>query len=399
MLPLLVRANDPAAELADDLLVASPSPGVIELQIDSPYPADAGRFLAAVFESAQEILINPDATALARMMPLERATLDALAGFRLTPVRELSRSEALGLDPRTGLLLSLWAGLVLGLVFAKIHRIIRPQVRSPEQLERMVPVVVVGHIPQLPRNTSPAMKCFVAHVDPLGAAGVACRSLVARVSSELRGNCLLVTAVMPAAGRTTVAVQIATAFALADHRTLLVDADVFAPSLHKVFDVAQSSGFCDSMLKPELVETLIRPSHIEGLDVLTAGRPSLNSLPQMQGPRLPEMLRTLKSRYAHVIIDAPLWGSGPEVESLVKACDRTVLVVRADEPAPALLSECAKQIRQLTSTTALAAVNALPYDGRESRFGVIPPPVATARSGLLERDEVHAYGFVRDSNN
>ena len=72
-------------------------------------------------------------------------------------------------------------------------------------------------------------------------------------------------------GRTTVASQLAASLARAGRRTLLVDGDLRRPALHALFDVPLEDGLCEVLRAEVDVADVIRPTHAEGLWLLTAG--------------------------------------------------------------------------------------------------------------------------------
>lgn len=84
-----------------------------------------------------------------------------------------------------------------------------------------------------------------------------------------------VTSASAGEGKTTVATNLAISFALADHRkTLIVDMNFWNPCLQAVFDLPQAPGLAEAMGEPVIK---VFDGRIEGLAILTAGRPDVRA--------------------------------------------------------------------------------------------------------------------------
>ncbi len=111
-------------------------------------------------------------------------------------------------------------------------------------------------------------------------------------------------------GRTRVAAELARAFARAGVSTLLVDADLRAPTLHRAFGLRNHAGLADF-----LEGGRTRLAHCgNNLSVLVAGRPRADPLELLSRRRMQELLAAAARRYRVVLIDTPAAALGPDLQ-------------------------------------------------------------------------------------
>jgi capsular exopolysaccharide synthesis family protein len=109
----------------------------------------------------------------------------------------------------------------------------------------------------------------------------------------------------PDEGKSTVAVQLATSFARTRRRTLLIDCDLRAPSLHEQFGLAHAPGMCEALTGDVDVGQFIQPTGVANLDLLPAGRFSADAEAGLARPALvARLLEELRARYDYIVIDS-----------------------------------------------------------------------------------------------
>ena len=142
---------------------------------------------------------------------------------------------------------------------------------------------------------------------------------------------LAVTSPASGEGRTYVASNLAIAFAQAGKRTLLVDADMRKPRLHRIFDFPCRVGLSAMLagrVKPEDLEHL--PESVpffSNLWVLGAGATPPNPLELLANNRLPRILRELGSYYDVILVDTPA-ANVADVQVIAACAGSALLVTR-----------------------------------------------------------------------
>lgn len=139
---------------------------------------------------------------------------------------------------------------------------------------------------------------------------------------------IAVTSAVPAEGKSTVSSNLALAFALLGRRTVLVDADMRKPSIHRRFGVANRLGL-SSVLRGqlELDAALIESGHA-GLTLLPAGPTSAMPAELLQRGFL-AIAEELRARFDMIVVDCTPTLGFSDALSIGNAVDGLLVVVKA----------------------------------------------------------------------
>jgi Mrp family chromosome partitioning ATPase len=163
------------------------------------------------------------------------------------------------------------------------------------------------------------------------APGDLCRQLLAHWFGPRRAV-LAVVSPEKRDGRTRVAAELARAFAAMGEPTLLIDADVRAPALHREFGLRNRAGLAD-FLEGRSVQLAHCAEH---LSVLVAGRSGTDPLELLSRPRLQQLLTAAAKRYRVVLVDAPAAAHGPDLQIFAAFAGGALVVARFSTQMPAL---------------------------------------------------------------
>jgi capsular exopolysaccharide synthesis family protein len=263
-------------------------------------------------------------------------------------------------------------------------------VRDSDQVARVLKTEVIGHLPMVRnwRGRLPALAppdghhgagglvlASEAHDRPYSGYEEAIRTLrnsilLSDFDRSLRS--LLITSAGPAEGKSTIVANLAVAHAQQGHRTLLIDADLRRPSLHRRFQVPGTVGL-SSVLLSELPwrEALVRNEWAENLALLPAGPPSRHGA-DLIGRALGQILDEAASDYDLVIVDAPPLLGFAEPLEMAAVVDGVIVVARAGQ----------------TERKAVGSVMAMLHRLRANVLGVVLNEV---HKGVSE--SYHYYGY------
>lgn len=203
------------------------------------------------------------------------------------------------------------------------------RLNGPDEVDEGLGIRVVGTLPGLSSRKAldpahPVVAQLTESID-----GV--RTILMHDSTAKRRQVVLVTSAATQEGRTTVASQLAASLARAGRRTLLVDGDLRSPSLHALFDVPLEDGLCEVLRAEVDVSDVIRPTHAEGLWLLTAGYCDIDAIHALATEQMQPVFDKLRAEYDFIIIDgAPVIGMS---DALIfgQYSDGAILSVRRDE--------------------------------------------------------------------
>jgi Mrp family chromosome partitioning ATPase len=171
----------------------------------------------------------------------------------------------------------------------------------------------------------------------LGESLVAPRPLAARHLCALLLGCWfqrgrrILPVVSPQGETAAIALELAQAFAAAGEPTLLIDADLRMPTLHRALRLPNRGGLADFLAgrKPRLQRS-------GNLSVLVAGRCNEDPLELLSRQRLQDLLAVVARRYRVILIATPAAQSGPDLQIFAAVAGGALVLARRSEPAPAL---------------------------------------------------------------
>lgn len=253
-------------------------------------------------------------------------------------------------------------GLLVGVLGAFAVEARDPRLRSPGQLRRVFAGPIIATIPPAKGGRVRGRRGRLPVTPDM--LGIAASEQIRTLSHRLVGRrCVLVTGASGHEGRTTVAMALAQAAALAGRETILLELDARtgamadALTLHAfvVHDVLAGRADLDSALATP-------HGFCERLEVLPAGWAPVNLADLPQPRQLVELVRAACDLADLVIIDvAPLGVVGDGVP-LVASADLTLTVVRIGTTRLRALAQAAAELEGAGNYTVL--IGARPAKGR-----------------------------------
>jgi len=251
---------------------------------------------------------------------------------------------------QANLLSGLGIGLFLGLCLVFLLEYLDDSIRFPEMVERVLGVPLMGVIPVGDKKRSDVNGIALdVHTDPRSSMAEAYRSVRTALqfsTSHGAPKRLLVTSTTRDEGKSTTALALAINFAQMGHHVLLVDGDMRNPSVHKMLGITNDLGLSNLLSDDARGETLIQPTVVPNLSVLTAGPPPPNPVDLLMGPKLIQLLDKAASvGISHVIVDGPpILGIADSIV-LGNQIQDTLFIVRAGSTRKASIRDALRRLR------------------------------------------------------
>ncbi len=234
-------------------------------------------------------------------------------------------------------------GLLLSIGLAFLMEMLNDLVRTPTDVGRFLNIPLLGIIPDASEDKQ------VRGIELWHAVRQAPYSLISESYRRLRTNLelsglanaaktLLVTSGDAAEGKTSVAVNLATAFVAQNKKVLLVDANFRQPTLKRIFprtaaNDSKAAGFdfgLSSVLTNQCgYQDVVRHTGIDGFDIIDSGPLPSNPTELLASPRMEELLKEHRKNYDHIVIDSAPVLLVSDAKVLAKIVDATVLVFNA----------------------------------------------------------------------
>ncbi len=161
-------------------------------------------------------------------------------------------------------------------------------------------------------------------------------------------------------------------------RVALVDVDMRSPSLHHFFDVENGSGVSSYLSGHAELNEIVRPSNVENVEFVSAGKVPPNAAELLSGSRIAELIQALAKQYDHVVLDAPPVMGLADTPLVASHAEGTVFVVES---------------HSTRSTAALRSIERL-RDAHVRIVGVLLTKFETKRANLgSSYDYGYEYGL------
>jgi len=160
------------------------------------------------------------------------------------------------------IIIGLLIGFIIGSLMIFIFESLDTSIKTSDDVERLTDLSVFGTIPKIRANVNGNLNAIdsnkrpsrqeinqlITLYDSHSYAAEAFRMLRTNLqfsSSDFRANCFLITSPQPGEGKSTTAINLAVTTAQMGYDTLLIDADLRRPKLHKIFRLNRELGLVD----------------------------------------------------------------------------------------------------------------------------------------------------------
>ena len=146
---------------------------------------------------------------------------------------------------------------------------------------------------------------------------------------------IVITSPLPGEGKTTTVINLASSFASADQRVLLIDGDLRKPKIHQYFSVSNSPGLTNylgaSVSSSERVSlsSIIHKTDNRNLSVICSGSIPPNPSEILGSDQMSDFLTDMSADYDYIIIDTPPINIVSDALPVISNSDGVVLVLRS----------------------------------------------------------------------
>jgi len=261
----------------------------------------------------------------------------------ITPAtRPLAKSH-----PRTVLTLALagLAGIMIGVGIAVVRHSLDRSVRLSQQIRDELGLECLGSLPRMVGAWDHFDEAAKTPFSRFSGSLKSVKTVIGLVNKTRSIRCLGITSALPKEGKSTVASNLATLFSMSGMRTLVIDADMFNPTLTRNFAPDSTAGLIDAVKDRDRARTFIVPAGRASFDLLPAAGKIANSNDMLGSEQMQALLQDLFQSYDIVIVDVP--PANPVVDGLALSplLDGVVVVAEWGHTSLDLLSETLRSLR------------------------------------------------------
>ncbi|BBY28617.1 polysaccharide biosynthesis tyrosine autokinase [Mycolicibacterium sediminis] len=331
---------DMPVDQARDVVGAETVPDTVLLTITArdASPEVARRLANAVADSMAD-----------RVSALETPSGGGQPSARLTALSPATVAD----DPVSPLLLintvlATVIGLFAGIVLALGRERLNNSVRDDADVERQAGTRTLAKLPHDRLFGETSTLDFGAAASPAAAAFRHLRTGLSVAHSERALSTILVTSPRKGDGKSTVAVNLAAAFAEGGNSVVLVDANLRQPGVGVRTATSDARGLTSAITGRAPLSAILQVAQFDGLNVLTAGKLGRsNPADLLSSPACGTLFQELRQSFDYVIVDAASLLEGPDAEAAARWVDGVLLVARPKRSKISDLHDCMDHLENI----------------------------------------------------
>ena len=244
---------------------------------------------------------------------------------------------------------AMFGGFLAGVATALTRERLNNTIRDERDIQKVVGERPLGCIPH-DRTLGAAL---TTDFDGPGTAAAGAfrhlRTALAVAHSKRSLTTLLVTSPREGEGKSTVALNLAAAFAESGTRVVLVDADLGNPAVAKRMGNGEAPGLAD-LIHSQIAPLQLSAVTMDGLKVISAGRIRDNDAAGLlASSACGKFFKQLAESFDYVIVDSPSLLNGPAAQAAACWADGVIVVTRQGR---SKISECYGSVNQLSDIDA-----------------------------------------------
>ncbi len=269
------------------------------------------------------------------------------------------------------LLLGVMGGLCVGFGLAFFVNFLDDSIKSQDDIETYLKLDFLGYVPNI-RTNSIVERDLQAHLHPQSNSSEGFRTIRAAVSlahPEESLKCTAVTSTIPSEGKSLVSCNLAIVTAQTGLKTLLIDADLRRPSIHKAFQLQSPVGLTQYLLgKVNSIDEVTHTTEVPNLDLMCSGTVPSSPSELVGSDKMKQFVEEVKKKYDRVILDCPPVSAVSDPLVIASLCDGTVFVTKFNKIRRDHARRSVQRIQDAGVKIIGAVINDIDFEGKDSYY-------------------------------
>ncbi|MBM3849262.1 MAG: polysaccharide biosynthesis tyrosine autokinase [Verrucomicrobia bacterium] len=266
---------------------------------------------------------------------------------------------------------SVVGGLAVALGLALFFNFLDDSVKSQEDVENFLRLPFLGYIPNI-KSASIVERDLQSHLHPTSSPAEGFRTLRAAISLAKNADKLRVlafTSTIPSEGKSLVASNFAIVTSQTGLKTLLVDADLRRPSVHKAFQLQSPVGLSAYLAgRTDNMGEFIHTTEVPNLDVICCGAVPPNPSELIGSNRMVRFLEEAARRYDRVILDCPPVSAVSDPLIVGAMADGMIFVTKFNKIRREHAQRSVQRIQDAGIHLVGLALNDIDFEGKDSYY-------------------------------
>jgi capsular exopolysaccharide synthesis family protein len=244
-------------------------------------------------------------------------------------------------------------------------------IKSQDDVETYLRLPFLGYIPNIKTN-SVVERDLQSHMHPQSNAAEGFRTIRATISLTHKPDkfrTLAVTSTIPSEGKSLVASNLAIVTAQTGLKTLLVDADLRRPSVHKAYQLHSPVGLASFLTEEsDQVEKIVHKTEVPNLDVICCGSVPATPSELIGSKRMAEFLELVRGRYDRVILDCPPISAVSDPLIIAAMSDGVVFVTKFNKIRREHARKSVQRVQNAGIHILGVVLNDIDFEGKDSYY-------------------------------
>lgn len=175
---------------------------------------------------------------------------------------------------------------------------------------------------------------LITHLNPKSPISEGYRTLRTNIDHSTLNQKLqviMVTSSKPGEGKSTTCANMAVAFAQANKRVLLIDADLRKPTQHHLFGTSNRNGLTTALFNQKPLKEVVQHTSVDNLFIVHAGPTPPNPSELLSSPQMKAFLDEARKSYDVILLDTPPIVSVTDAQVVAVMSDGVVLIVHSGQ--------------------------------------------------------------------
>ena len=257
------------------------------------------------------------------------------------------------------LLFTFVVALFFGILLCFSLEVIDPHISSRSDLQRLG-IDFLGEIPVFStKQEQPYEKIFYSNPEHAVIFDFIRARLLGGLN-EAKSTVILVTSASSGEGKSVTSGNLAASLAKMGKKTLLVDADLRRPTLHRLFKVINDQGFANIFEDGEPPSKLIIENCLPHMDFLPSGSFQNESTTFFCSDAFIKLMKYLRQQYDFIVFDSPPNLALPDAALIARQSDIVCALSKFGETTARNLSDVQEKIREISGADIKGLISFVP---------------------------------------
>ncbi|MCX6231895.1 MAG: polysaccharide biosynthesis tyrosine autokinase [Bacteroidetes bacterium] len=217
-------------------------------------------------------------------------------------------------------------GILIPLIYLFVKDFLNNTIIEKSDIEKITSFPIIGHTLHNDKDSTTVV--LDSPKSSIAESFRAVRTNLQFIAKGAEKQTIMITSTMVSEGKTFVAINLASIFALYGKRVLLMGFDLRKPKIYQDFSLTNTEGISSYLIGKSTLENIIQKSYVPNLDIIMAGPIPPNPTELIASEKNDELFAKLKEMYDYIIIDTPPVGLITDAYLLMKYSDANVFVTR-----------------------------------------------------------------------